>query len=309
MQQYKGVNLHPSCETAKALAAGKPEQAQALWKDMQGREKLLIDNINQRFTAPLSAKAAACVGLAQAMRYLEAHPGTKVLVVADDSVTDFGGEFESLYDSEAVWKTPRIMDANDIDDYPDRIRRRLGRVKTFYVGAVSQEARDAWNLACARHDAYEDNGWDISTAPFTLCYTNPKLLFTFEACVRAQYPAAAAQGISTFSSYFILNSDGVFELDGVRTLWNAFVEGRRSVDLQAEAEALAYADKLSPIGVIDLGLAVKHSMPCAVYPKNHAVYDMNTGVYKPSWSAKANGWHLIHANNWFKKWLLRFFKD
>lgn len=58
------------------------------------------------------------------------------------------------------------------------------------------------------------------------------------------------------------------------------------------------------------GPAATHDMPCCVHyhgdPKP-AILDMNTGVFHPSWEARANGWRLVRANTRFKRWLVRRF--
>lgn len=52
------------------------------------------------------------------------------------------------------------------------------------------------------------------------------------------------------------------------------------------------------------GPVATHRMPCAVYGDQKAVYNCNTGVFKPSWSAQAKGWQLVRVNRrWL--WLLK----
>ena len=54
------------------------------------------------------------------------------------------------------------------------------------------------------------------------------------------------------------------------------------------------------------GPAAEHDMPCAVYRDQPAVFDMNRGVFLPSWYAQRDGWHLVKAHNWWQRWLLRY---
>lgn len=59
-----------------------------------------------------------------------------------------------------------------------------------------------------------------------------------------------------------------------------------------------------------LGPAVLHDQACAVMPKESAVYNLNTGIFHPSWKAREKGFHLVHAKTKFQKWLIKsFFKD
>jgi hypothetical protein len=52
----------------------------------------------------------------------------------------------------------------------------------------------------------------------------------------------------------------------------------------------------------DGGPWVEHDYPCPVhYGILNAVYDMDRDIFKPSWSAQKAGWHLIKADNWFKR--------
>ena len=54
------------------------------------------------------------------------------------------------------------------------------------------------------------------------------------------------------------------------------------------------------------GPAATHDMPCPVFfLEQHAVYDITDSVFRPSWAAQAKGWHLVHANTWWRRLLLR----
>lgn len=49
-----------------------------------------------------------------------------------------------------------------------------------------------------------------------------------------------------------------------------------------------------------------HDVPCPVfYLEQPAVYDINNGVFRPSWAAQTKGWQLVHADTWWKRALLR----
>lgn len=50
-----------------------------------------------------------------------------------------------------------------------------------------------------------------------------------------------------------------------------------------------------------------HNMPCAVYRDKHAVLDMNTGIFQPSWQAQEAGWRLVKAETRLQKLILRSF--
>lgn len=61
--------------------------------------------------------------------------------------------------------------------------------------------------------------------------------------------------------------------------------------------------------VSDGGPWVAHDQPCAVDWKKSAVYDMDTGVFHPSWSAQQDGWTLVRSQSRLGQWILRtFFK-
>jgi hypothetical protein len=54
----------------------------------------------------------------------------------------------------------------------------------------------------------------------------------------------------------------------------------------------------------DGGPWVSHNYPCPVIDTDPAVWDMNASVFRPSWAAQREGWHLVQATGW-KLWLLR----
>ena len=64
--------------------------------------------------------------------------------------------------------------------------------------------------------------------------------------------------------------------------------------------------KLLKPTVDDYGLVVEHDMPCAVHPKEHAVFQGNSGVFLPSWKAQREGWMIIKVPKWLKRFLKRF---
>lgn len=55
------------------------------------------------------------------------------------------------------------------------------------------------------------------------------------------------------------------------------------------------------------GIVVEHNMPCAIYQHEHAVLEIGTGVFQPSWKARREGWRTVRATTWFQKWLLKTF--
>lgn len=58
---------------------------------------------------------------------------------------------------------------------------------------------------------------------------------------------------------------------------------------------------LKPVVMTDGGPWCKHNMPCAVYPDEHAVLQMNTGVFHPSWRAQREGWMLVKLPRWVQR--------
>ena len=60
--------------------------------------------------------------------------------------------------------------------------------------------------------------------------------------------------------------------------------------------------------ILNHGIYAEHDQACAVaWQSSKAVYNMNEGVFQPSWKAQEQGWRLVHADNWFRRLLLRFF--
>ena len=54
------------------------------------------------------------------------------------------------------------------------------------------------------------------------------------------------------------------------------------------------------------GPVATHDVPCPVFfLEQPAVYDLNNGVFRPSWAAQAKGWQLVCANTWWKRGLLK----
>jgi hypothetical protein len=51
----------------------------------------------------------------------------------------------------------------------------------------------------------------------------------------------------------------------------------------------------------DGGPWVSHDYPCPVYSHLNSVYDMDKGIFQPSWVAQERGWHLIKTDTWFKR--------
>jgi len=58
--------------------------------------------------------------------------------------------------------------------------------------------------------------------------------------------------------------------------------------------------------VTDGGPWCSHDMPCAVFSDLHAVYDLNSGIFKPSWNAQAEGWVLVKVPPWVRRFLKRY---
>ncbi len=54
------------------------------------------------------------------------------------------------------------------------------------------------------------------------------------------------------------------------------------------------------------GPVAEHDKVCAVY-WNHesAVYNLNEGVFYPSWRAQSEGWTLVKADTWWRRFLVR----
>ena len=60
-------------------------------------------------------------------------------------------------------------------------------------------------------------------------------------------------------------------------------------------------------GIHDEGPIAFHTQRCAVLAGQHAVLDLGSGVFMPSWEARAQGWHLVKADTFVKRLALRFF--
>ena len=57
----------------------------------------------------------------------------------------------------------------------------------------------------------------------------------------------------------------------------------------------------------DGGPWATHDYACPVFKNQHAVLDMNKGIFTPSWAAQKEGWKLVHAKTGFQRWILRTF--
>jgi hypothetical protein len=58
-----------------------------------------------------------------------------------------------------------------------------------------------------------------------------------------------------------------------------------------------------PTVLTDGGPWAMHDMPCPVLgAPHHAVLDLNTGVYHPSWAAQSMGWRLTQRRHgWWRR--------
>ncbi len=53
-----------------------------------------------------------------------------------------------------------------------------------------------------------------------------------------------------------------------------------------------------------------HDQACAVMTGEQAVYNLSSGIFTPSRKARELGFHLVHADTRFKRFLIKwFFKD
>lgn len=59
--------------------------------------------------------------------------------------------------------------------------------------------------------------------------------------------------------------------------------------------------------ISDGGPWCEHNMPCPIYGDQHAVYDMNTGIFLPCREAQRNGYVIAKADTRFGRWVLRTF--
>jgi len=65
-------------------------------------------------------------------------------------------------------------------------------------------------------------------------------------------------------------------------------------------------DVLCPKIVTDGGPWAKHNMPCAVMETQHAVLELETGIFLPSWKAQKDGWMLVKVPKWLRWFLTRY---
>lgn len=74
------------------------------------------------------------------------------------------------------------------------------------------------------------------------------------------------------------------------------------------AEALRDAQRRMSLAEIkietDGGPWVTHNAPCSVFGDEHAVLDLNNGIFLPSWKAQGEGWRLVKADTRFRRWIL-----
>lgn len=61
--------------------------------------------------------------------------------------------------------------------------------------------------------------------------------------------------------------------------------------------------------ILDLGIVAQHNQACAVFHQDGepAVLSCNTGVFHPSWEAQRRGWHLVQAESWIQRKVLKLF--
>lgn len=50
-----------------------------------------------------------------------------------------------------------------------------------------------------------------------------------------------------------------------------------------------------------------HDQACPVYREKHAVLNLATGIFHPSWDAQSEGYRLVKADTWLRRFALRFF--
>ena len=67
-------------------------------------------------------------------------------------------------------------------------------------------------------------------------------------------------------------------------------------------------DQTVDVTVLNYGPAAKHNMPCAIYASSHAVLNMNSGVFEPSWQAQREGWALLRIKSG-RGWLFRLLRN
>lgn len=65
-------------------------------------------------------------------------------------------------------------------------------------------------------------------------------------------------------------------------------------------------DDFRPTVVTDGGPWATHDMPCCIcHQTEHAVLNLNEGVFQPSWKAQKKGWKLIHVKTPLQKFILK----
>lgn len=64
-------------------------------------------------------------------------------------------------------------------------------------------------------------------------------------------------------------------------------------------------DLLKPTIVTDGGPWAEHNMPCPVLGTEHAVLELETGIFNPSHKARKEGWMLVKVPKWMKRFLDR----
>lgn len=55
------------------------------------------------------------------------------------------------------------------------------------------------------------------------------------------------------------------------------------------------------------GLIAFHNQRCGIDFNEKAVYDLNNGIFHPSWRAHRDGWKLIKINNKLQKLIYKLF--
>ena len=61
-------------------------------------------------------------------------------------------------------------------------------------------------------------------------------------------------------------------------------------------------EAFTPTVETDGGPWATHNMPCPVLgPPHHAVLDIGTGIFHPSWKAQEQGWRLVLHRPWWKR--------
>ena len=56
--------------------------------------------------------------------------------------------------------------------------------------------------------------------------------------------------------------------------------------------------------------AHRHNVPCPIHgDKEPAVFCSPEMIFQPSWKAQREGWKTVKADNWFKRFVLKFVFD